>query len=854
MIAAIEIFSPLVTKYFYLLQDCDSFPRQLKPIMLKIKVFQAFVIFLFGFFGQFSLAQSIPSSQIFHQLLQIKETKRVLYIAAHPDDENTRLIAYLANGEHSEVAYLSVTRGDGGQNLIGKELGIELGQIRTQELIKARETDGGTQFFTRAMDFGYSKNPNETLQNWEKQKVLADVVWTIRKFQPDIIITRFNTIPGITHGHHTTSAILAEEAFLLAGKSDAFPEQLEWVKPWQPKRIFFNAYNFRGDFEPEEGKKYYAFEVGGYNPLLGKTYNQIAADSRTMHKSQGFGATAGIGASSDYIELIDGEEYNTSPFDGVKDRWESIPGGKEFKLQVDLVLNQFDFLKPEKNVASLLKLRNSLLGLGSDETWVKEKVSKLDQVIFNALGLELEFTARKESGFPGELIKSQFVINNPSGIDVGKISFLVGDTYYAGNNGSGTLNNNETINLPIDLPISPGEPYSQPYWLENPIDGALYSVPNQKQIGVPFNDPNVEGDLMFSIGDQEFKTPVQLVYKFNDPIDGEVKQPFVIVPEVDLTVSKENVFLVSGADPTITVTVNFRDQYLEGELDFEGLEISQYRILSVEDLSLQKRRVYKVGFLPNGEGKKTVTARFTSPNGKSFNQLTKTISYKHVPNLTYFSPASFNLIQTDWKLSAEKIGYIPGAGDDVPEVLSALGYNVIMVGSDDYSVDYLSQFKAIVVGIRAYNTNEELAANQQVLMGYVFSGGNLIVQYNTSSPLLTSQIGPFPFTIGRDRVSVQNSPVFADWANPVLSTPNQLNEEDLAGWVQERGLYFAAAIDSAYQTPFSMQDPDEPANDGALVVGKYGKGTFVYTGISFFRQLPAGVTGAIKLFINLIEQ
>jgi LmbE family N-acetylglucosaminyl deacetylase len=847
-------FSPLITKYFYLPEDSDSFPCQLTPIMLKPKVFQAFVFFFFGLFGQLTFGQSIPSSQIYHQLLQVKETKRVLYIAAHPDDENTRLIAYLANGEHADVAYLSLTRGDGGQNLIGKELGIELGQIRTQELIKARETDGGRQFFTRAMDFGYSKNPDETLQNWEKQKVLADVVWAIRKFQPDIIITRFNTIPGVTHGHHTTSAILAGEAFQLSAKTDAFPEQLEFVKPWQPKRIFFNAYNFRGDFEPEEGKNYYAFEVGGYNPLLGKTYNQIAADSRTMHKSQGFGSTAGIGSSSDYIELIDGEEYENSPFDGVADRWRSIAGGNEIRSQLDQVLNKFNFLVPEENVSSLLKLRSSLLSLNSKEVWIQEKISKLDQAIFNAMGLELEYTARKETGFPGEFVKTQFVLNNPSNTEISKINFQIGDTYYAGKEGGETVKNNETINLSIDLPIPDRSSYSQPYWLENPIDGSLYAVSDQKQIGDPFNEPHVGGDLSFSIGDQQFKIPVQLVYKFNDPVDGEVKQPFVIVPEVDLKVSKEKVFLVSGADPALTVTVNFGDQYLEGELDFEGLESSQYRILSVEDLALQKRRVYKVAFLPNGVGKKTVTARFTSANGKSFNQLTRTISYKHIPTLTYFSPASFNLIQADWKISGEKIGYIPGAGDDVPGVLSSLGYNVAMIGAEDYSVDYLSQFKAIVVGIRAYNTNETLAANQQVLMGYVRSGGNLIVQYNTSSPLLASQIGPYPFAIGRDRVSVQNSPVTADWSSSVLTSPNQLKEEDLSGWVQERGLYFATAIDSAYQTPFSMQDPDEPASNGSLIVGKYGKGTFVYTGISFFRQLPAGVPGAIKLFINLIEQ
>jgi LmbE family N-acetylglucosaminyl deacetylase len=847
-------FYPLITKYFYFDEYSDSFPYQLKPSMIKSRLLQAFVLVFFVFFDSPLRAQSIPSSEIYHQLLQLKETKRVLYVAAHPDDENTRLIAYLANGEHSEVAYLSLTRGDGGQNLIGKELGIELGQIRTQELLKARETDGGRQFFTRAMDFGYSKNPDETLQNWEKEKVLADVVWIIRKFQPDIIITRFNTIPGVTHGHHTTSAILAEEAFGLAGKQDAFPEQLQWVKPWQPKRIFFNAYNFQGEFKPEADKKYYVFQVGGYDPLLGKTYHQIAADSRTMHKSQGFGATAGTGEAKDFIQQVGGEDYSESPFDGVLDRWETIKGGKEVKLQIEQVISRFDFIQPEKNVNSLLKLRASLLALSSQETWINEKIEKLDQVIFNALGIEFEFNVRKESGFPGELIKAQLNMTNPSGLEVSQISFQLGDTYYVGKQGVETLKDNGTISLPVDFNIPNDSPYSQPYWLQYPMDGALYAVPNQRQIGVPFDSQQLSGELSFAIGDQQFKVPLQLFYKYNDQVDGEVKQPFIIVPEVDLTVSKDNVFLVSGADPTLIVTVNFRDQFLEGELDFEGLDASQFRILSIEDIVFQKKRIYQIGFLPSISGKKTITARFSTSNGKQYNQKIKQISYKHIPNLTYFSPASLNLIQEDWKLSGEKIGYVPGAGDDVPGVLTALGYKLTMIGPEDYTVDYLSQFKAIVVGIRAYNTNENLASNQQALMGFVRSGGNLIVQYNTSSPLLTNQIGPYPFTIGRDRVAVQSSPVTADWKSPVLAKPNQLIPEDLEGWVQERGLYFATAIDPAYQTPFLMQDPDEPASNGALIISSYGNGNFVYTGISFFRQLPAGVPGAIKLFVNLIEQ
>lgn len=817
--------------------------------MPKTRLICSLCLFLLSVSG-FIQAQSIPSSEIYHQLLRLKETKRVLYVAAHPDDENTRLIAYLTHGEHAEVAYLSLTRGDGGQNLIGKELGIELGQIRTQELIKARETDGGRQYFTRAMDFGYSKNPTETLQNWDKEKVLADVVWAIRRFQPDIIITRFNTIPGVTHGHHTTSAILAGEAFKIAGDPSYYPEQLAYVKPWSPKRIFFNAYNFRGEFEPEEGKKYYAFEVGGYNPLLGQTYHQISADSRTMHKSQGFGATAGTGLAKDYIEQVDGPDYQNSPFDQVEDRWTLVKGGQEVKSQLEKLIADFDLRRPENSLNGMLSLRKTLLALNSDETWIKEKIQDLDQLILNAMGFEAEFTIRKEIGFPGETVKAELVLNNPSSSSINEISIQVLDTYYSGE----AVQNNATIRAPVEFQIPENTPYSQPYWLKNPLDGSLFSVENQQIIGEPFSSQIVGGDISFSIGDQKFTRPIQLFYKYNDQVDGEIKQPFVIVPEVDLELSSNQIFLIGGADPTLTVTVNFRDKFLEGDLSFEGIDSTQYRILSVEDVPTKRKRIFRVAFLPNGQGKKNITATFTSSAGKAYNLITKRISYKHIPNLTYFTPATIGLIQADWKLSGAKIGYIPGAGDDVPGILSSLGYPVTMIGDGDFSVDYLSQFKTIIVGIRAYNTNAALANNQQAIMGYVRAGGNVIVQYNTSSPLLTSQLGPFPFTIGRDRVTVEGSSVVADWSHPILTSPNRVTEADFGGWVQERGLYFAEKIDPNYQTPLTMQDPDENASSGSLIVGKYGEGTYVYTGISFFRQLPAGVPGAIKLFVNLIEQ
>lgn len=819
--------------------------RITKPLLSLVLIF-----FFLGSAG--SSAQSIPSSTIYHQLLQLKETKRILYVAAHPDDENTRMIAYLVNGQHSQVAYLSLTRGDGGQNLIGKELGIELGQIRTQELIKARETDGGQQFFTRAMDFGYTKTPSETLQNWDKDKVLSDVVWVIRSFRPDIIITRFNTIPGVTHGQHTVSAILAEEAFELAANPAAFPEQLKFVKLWQTKRLFFNAYNFGGEFEPQEGINYHIFPVGEFDPVLGQSYSQIAADSRTMHKSQGFGSTASIGEAKDYIQFLKGETFTENPFEGVPNRWNEVDGGKVTEEAIVKAILEFDFKNPTANVPNFLQIRKNIKTLNSEEFWIKEKLQRIDNLIFFALGLEIEWNVKTELGFPGLEITTEVMVNNPSEYPIKSSSMELFGIKYPGL--ASEINRNKTERIPIKFILDEEFPLSQPYWLEESIDGALFSVNNQEKIGKPFESNQPKGDFSFELEGQLFTIPLDLNYKFNDQVDGEIKQPFTIVPEIDLTVSKENLFLISGADPVLTVTVNFRNQILDGILDFEGLDSTQYRILNVEDNTFQKKRILQVGFLPNSEGKKVVTARYTTDSGKVFSLNTHRISYEHIPNLTYFTPASFNLIQTDWKLSSAKIGYIPGAGDDVPAVLAALGYQVTFIGPEDYTIEYLSQFKAVVVGIRAYNTNSDLSENQQILMGYVRSGGNVIVQYNTSSPLLTNQLGPYPFTIGRDRVTVQSSPVKADWTHPILLTPNQITESDFDGWVQERGLYFATDVAEQYSSPLEMKDPDEASINGGLIYVKYGEGTYVYTGISFFRQLPAGVPGAIKLFVNLIEQ
>ncbi|MEB2783977.1 PIG-L family deacetylase [Algoriphagus persicinus] len=797
-----------------------------------------------------SVSQSLPSSEIYHRLLQLKETKRVLYIAAHPDDENTQLIAALGNGEHAQVAYLSLTRGDGGQNLLGKELGIELGQIRTQELLRAREIDGGRQFFTRAIDFGYSKNPDETLQNWDKQKVLSDVVWVVRNFKPDIIITRFNTIPGGNHGHHTTSAILAQEAFDLAADATAFPEQLNYVQTWQPRRIFWNSYNFGGEFKPKENEKYAVFPVGEYNSLLGKTYSQIAANSRTMHKSQGFGATPRVGAAVDHLQFIKGEPFENSAFEGIPDRWTEVDGGKELESMIQSAIEKFNFQDPVINLKSLMQIRVKLRALDSKAAWLTEKALKLDELIFALLGLKMELVTNQELGYAGQEIKAYLVVNNPSAVLLTDISLKLYDRHYTPD--KMVVVNNEPVQMPVDFQVPKNAPLSQPYWLANPVVDAIYDVRDQQMIGKPFNDMKAGGDLTFKINGQEIKSSLPLEYKYNDQVDGEVKQPFTIVPEIDLEVSDQNVFLIPGVNPIVRFTVNFKGEVKEGELSFKNLKKSEFEILGVEDNLSQRKRIYRVSFHLDKNEKREVVAQFTTIDGKRFDQVTHRISYKHIPNLTYFSPAAMNLIQEVWKVSGAKIGYIMGAGDDVPAVLSSLGYQVTEI--TDYSLANLSQYKSIVVGIRAYNTNSDLAANQQNVMAYVENGGTVVMQYNVSRPLLIDNLGPYPFAISRDRVTVEDSPFTADWDHPILAGPNRITTADFDGWIQERGLYFESDIAPEYSTPLTFQDPNEDPLNGSLIYAKYGKGTYIYTGISFFRELPAGVPGATKLFINLIEQ
>lgn len=816
----------------------------MKPITLCL------TLILHLFFNHQLQAQS--SASIYHGLLKLQETKKVLYVAAHPDDENTRLIAYLANEEMADVAYLSLTRGDGGQNLIGKELGIELGMIRTQELLKARETDGGRQFFSRAIDFGYSRNPKETLNNWDRNKLLSDVVWVIRKFQPDIIITRFNTTPGITHGHHTTSAIIAGEAFKVSGDPNVFPEQLSHVKPWSAKRIFWNTYNWGGVYEPKADKKYYQFPVGNFNPLLGLSYSQIAANSRTMHKSQGFGATASIGGEMDLIEMVDGKPFEVSPFEDLEPRWLQLSNGNLIEENISQLIKDFDFVEPANNIDQLIEIKKELNKVQENLPWVKEKQILVDQLIRETLGWKGLFLSDKELNFPAAVVHSKIILNQATDKKIKINSFQVLEQVFTIDN---DLSNNIAFEKEMDFTIPKDHINSQPYWLRAQPENNLYTVKDQEMIGKAYNSPTIVGNLTFTLSGVEFQMALPLQFRYNDRVNGEVIQPFKIVPEVALTVKQNNVFLLNEASGIVDVMVNFGKEIKEGEIKVHGLNGNEYEVKEIFR-DLKNKAIHFQIALNNvkGEGKLAHEISYVAHNAEVFDKGVIRILYPHIPNLTYFPKVSFNLIRLNLNLSPQTIGYIPGAGDKVPDILQNLGYKVEMIDASQLDSD-LQKYSTIITGIRAFNVNQDMASNRDALMDYVKAGGNLIVQYNTTASLLNNEFGPYPLTLSRDRVTVENSPVQVLLKNhPVLNQPNKIEAIDFDGWAQERGLYFPGSWDVKYQTPLLMQDPGESASKGSLLVTKFGKGTYTYSGISWFRLLPAGVPGAIKLFVNLIEQ
>lgn len=786
--------------------------------------------------------QQLNAAEIKQGLEALSVTGSVLYIAAHPDDENTRLLAYLAKDKKVRTGYLSLTRGDGGQNLIGNEQAELLGLIRTQELLAARRTDGAEQFFTRANDFGFSKNPEESFKIWDKAKILADVVWVIRKFQPDVIVTRFPEDGRAGHGHHSGSAILAHEAFAAAADPKQFPEQLALVKPWQARRLLWNTFNFGGNNTTSDDQL--KLDIGQYNALLGKSYGEIAAESRSNHRSQGFGSARQRGSSTEFFTLIAGEKASGDIFEGIDFSLNRIPGSAALQQLLNEINASYNVADPSASVSKLLKLRQLVKGKPF-------KHELLDNLILASAGIWFESAAANAAYALDEPIPVKV-----QGIARVKPGFPLAISLEESNSGAAFKLLPNQFNAEERTMAGPNKGITQPYWLEQPHPAGSFVVDDLSRIGLAESPPGLSALFKIKIGDQVIEKQCPVVFKYTDQVRGEVYQPLVIAPPVTATLA-EKAFVFNGNEARrITVQLKSFKDNVTGILKPKvpaGWKVSPEK--SAFTLSRKgAEQVLEFTVSPAGQVPGGKLSLQMNIGGKIYDKGLRVISYEHIPVQTLFPAAEARVDKVELKLAGKRIGYINGAGDLLPESLKQIGYDVSILSENQVVNGDLSGFDAIVTGVRLYNVSEQIRNMQPKLMKYVENGGTLLVQYNVNNPLKLENIGPYPFRLSRDRVTEEDAKVsILSPAHPLLNYPNQITARDFDGWIQERGLYFVTDADPKYSPVLSMHDAGESSKTGALIVADYGKGRFVYTGLSFFRQLPAGVPGAYRLFVNLLS-
>lgn len=787
-------------------------------------------------------SKSLNAAEIKQGLESLNVNGSVLYIAAHPDDENTKLLAYLAKEKKVRAGYLSLTRGDGGQNLIGTEQADLLGLLRTQELLAARRVDGAEQFFTRANDFGFSNPPEESFKFWDKQQVLGDVVWIIRKFQPQVIITRFPEDARAGHGNHTASAILAHEAFTAAADPKQYPEQLKYVKTWQARRIVWNTYNFSSINTTADDQL--KLDVGGFNPLLGKSYGEIAAESRSQHRSQGFGTAAQRTPVIEYFSHTAGVPAKRDLFEDINFTLSREPGMAAIQKLVTKINQDFEVANPAASLPQLLELRKSVKGhpfkhqlldeliLACAGIWIETNVPMPSYAISDTIPVQLQALARAN-------------INLPIKISVSG----------AGQPNAAAVLSKEMTMFKFNLPAETIG-LTQPYWLTEKHPPGYYKVDSLSLRGLPEKPAPQVGQIRIEIGGQVIPVNRPIVYKFTDPAKGEIYQPLVVAPPVTATLSEKAFVFKDGESRSFSVQLNNFKGVVKGELIPSVPKGWKVNPASIAFDFSRKGEVKQAKFSITPAGKITEGSLVMQVQvaGVTYDKGLQVINYEHIPVQTLFPLAEAKVAAANIKIAGKRIGYLNGAGDLVAKALTQIGYEVTILTENQVIYGDLSSFDAIITGVRLYNINEQVKAMQPRLMKYVAEGGTLLTQYNVNNPLKLDELGPYPFKITKERVTAEDAKVtFLAPDHQVLNYPNQITEKDFDGWVQERGLYFAKELDKRYTPILAMNDKGEAVENGSLIVANYGKGKYVYTGLAFFRELPAGVPGAFRLFVNLIS-
>ena len=814
-----------------------------------------FLLISFNFFGQ--KPQKLSSNQIYEKIQKLNFLGTALYIAAHPDDENTRLIAYLANHVKARTGYLSLTRGDGGQNLIGPEIRELLGVIRTQELLAARNVDGGQQFFTRANDFGYSKHPDETLAIWNEEEVLSDVVWAIRNFKPDVIINRFNhENPGTTHGHHTASAMLSVAAFDLASDKNKFSEQLSYTQIWQPKRMFFNTsswfYKDKAAFK-KDISSFTTFDTGVYYPLKGVSNNELASIASSQHLCQGFGRLTSRGEQVEYVKLLKGAPLKDTSdiFSGINTTWNRLKNGGDIGGILYEIENNFDFINPSKHLPKLMNAYEKIQQLENNH-WREIKEKEIKTIIEACAGLYLEASALYSSGIPNSSMLIDFEVLNRSDVNI-ELTAVKSVIDQRTISKDVELMPNIKINFQESIFLKTTN-FSDPYWLRNQATMGMYAVAQQDLIGKPETPKLTKIEFHLIID----KTPIiitkNIIRRYAERDKGEIYEPFEILPKVTTKLTDKVLVFPKDEAQKVLVEVRAGAYYVSGKV---RLRLPQDWKVSPKETVFkinQKKDKQVVAFwvTPSknqSEGKLEVIA---TSDGIDYKKELIEISYDHIPKQSVLINSEAKVVRLNIHKVGNYIGYIKGAGDAIPESLRQIGYKVLEINPSEINAENLHQYDAIVLGVRAYNVVKELQFKQKFLLDYVAKGGNMIVQYNTNRNVDVA--APYTLNLSRDRVTDEVSEVRILAADhSLLNFPNKITTKDFRGWVQERGLYFPTTWSHEYTSILSMNDPGETAKNGSLLIAKFGKGNYLYTGLSFFRELPAGVSGAYKLFANMLS-
>jgi LmbE family N-acetylglucosaminyl deacetylase len=787
----------------------------------------------------------------------------VLMIAAHPDDENDYAVAYFGRGRKVETAYLSATRGEGGQNLIGSEQGDLLGLIRTQELISAVRVDGAQQFFTRAIDFGFSKTSAETLEKWGHDKLLSDMVWVIRVFEPDVIIQQWSGTTRDGHGQHQASGIVGREAYVAAADPTKFPEQLKWVKPWQTKRMVGRNPNGRGPYArtdtppPAPAADRITIDPGQFDPVLGKSYEEIGAISRSQHQSQGQGSLQRWGAAPNDLVVLAGDKASKDFFDGIDITWNRVPGGAEIGRQLAAADAQYDIEHPEKTLPALLAVRPAIAKLAaSGNIWGERKLRDLDEAAALCAGLGLDALASQAVQSPGGKWKINLIAIERLHTEAGAVRVTVeGLGQKVSEKIADSLPYNRTANKEIEFPIPADAPNSQPFWLVKP-HGAAYEIDDQRLIGRPDPVPVLEAKFQVSIGGQEIAVVKPVRYRFVDTIEGEKFRPIVVAPRVAVNLAEQAIVFPNGGARQVAVALKAEAGKASGTLRIaapEGWKVSPASTPFTFEAAGEERQ-FSFSITPPLHAKPANFKAIATVDGKDISSGVHVIAYSHIPPQTVFPPAEGKLVPAPLTVLSKRIGYVMGAGDEVPDSIRQMGCSVVMLTDADLAGTDLSGFDAIVTGVRAYDVREALRANQRRLLDYVSSGGTLVVQYNRSGERLEGLVGPYPMTFSAQRVTVEDAPVtFTNPQSLLLNAPNKITQSDFDGWIQERGIYFASKWDAKYETVLESHDPGEKPLTGGMLVTRYGKGVYVFTGYAWFRQLPAGVPGAYRIFANLLS-